>query len=227
MRARRAGAIAALVTTGQHVLRRPGRRRRRRPGPRPPPRASPACSATPTVGGSTASRRARTSPSRSPRPTRCVAGAPFTITFPGGTNELPSSSNGLTITSYRDLTLSYQMHGSTFTSGTIQNPGTATINGNPTPNTAAIGPADVFTIGQPGPFPPGTLVTPDVSVGSTAGAVGQLDHDQRAAAHHDRAHQQLVRRPGHLRHPAGHRHHHSRRQRDAAAGGRRRTRRCG
>ena len=93
-------------------------------------------------------------------PDQVVSGAPFTITFPGGTNVLPSSSNGLTITSYRDLTLSYQMHGSTF-STPIDNPGTATINGDPTPNTAAIGPADVFTIGQPGPFPPGTLVTPD------------------------------------------------------------------
>ncbi len=105
-------------------------------------------------------------------PDQVVTGQPFTITFPGGTNELPSSSNGLTITSYRDLSLAFQIHQSTFTAGTIQNPGIATINGDPTPNTAAIGPADTFTIGQPGPFPPGTLVTPDVSVDATAGAVG-------------------------------------------------------
>ena len=54
----------------------------------------------------------------------------------------------------------------------MQNPGSATINGTPTPNTAAIAPADVLTIGQPGPFPPGRLVTPDVSVGAIAGAIG-------------------------------------------------------
>ena len=105
-------------------------------------------------------------------PDHVTAGQPFTVTFPGATNVLPSQSNGLTITSYRDLTLSYQVHGTVFDSGTIQNPGTATINGNPTPNTATINPGDTFTLGQPGPFPPGTLVTPDVSVGATAGLAG-------------------------------------------------------
>ncbi len=105
-------------------------------------------------------------------PDRAVAGSQFTLTFPGGTNELPSQSNGFTITSYKDLYLSYKIHGTTLDNGTIQNPGTATINGDPTPETAAIGPADTFTLGNPGPMPPGTLVTPDVSVDATAGSAG-------------------------------------------------------
>jgi hypothetical protein len=99
-------------------------------------------------------------------------GQSFTITFPGGTSELPSKSSGFTITSYKDLSLSYQIHNTTFDDGTINNPGTATINGNPTPETATINPSDTFILGNPGPFPPGELITPDVSVGATAGAAG-------------------------------------------------------
>lgn len=134
-------------------------------------RTFPAVKCTATVGGGQISQSQDITVSIV-APDHVTAGQPFTVTFPGATNVLPSQSNGLTITSYRDLTLSYQMHGTAFDSGTIQNPGTATINGNPTPNTATINPSDTFTLGQPGPFPPGTLVTPDVSVRATAGLAG-------------------------------------------------------
>ena len=40
---------------------------------------------------------------------------------------LPNSSNGLTITQYSNLSTTFQINGTTFTSGTIVNPGTATL----------------------------------------------------------------------------------------------------
>ncbi len=169
MRARRAGVVASLIAlVGSTVVATAAS------GPaaaQTATRSFPGVQCSAKIGAQTLTQSQDIEVSIT-APDQVVTGQSFTITFPGGTNELPSSSNGLAITSYRDLTLSYQMHNSTFTSGTIQNPGTATINGDPTPNTAAIGPADTFTLGQPGPFPPGTLVTPDVSVNATAGAVG-------------------------------------------------------
>src|SRR5262245_27323953 len=137
MRARRGIAGAALVAlTGSLLVAGSGA---------PPAVAQTATKTFPQVqcsaqvGASTLTQRQDVSVSTT-APDQVVTGQPFKITFPGGTNELPSSSNGLAISSYRNLSLSYQMHGSTFTSGTIQNPGTATINGSPTPHTAAIGP---------------------------------------------------------------------------------------
>ncbi|MGZ6894649.1 MAG: Calx-beta domain-containing protein [Acidimicrobiia bacterium] len=169
MRAHRAGVVAALVTlSGSLVVAGSASAPA---GAQTATKSFPAVQCSAKVGSQTLTQSQDVSVSIT-APDQVVTGQPFTVTFPGGTNQLPSSSNGLTITSYRDLTLSYQMHASTFTNGTIQNPGTATINGDPTPNTASIGPSDTFTIGQPGPFPPGTLVTPDVSVGATAGAIG-------------------------------------------------------
>lgn len=170
MRARGAGAIASVVAlTGGLVV--VGSVSEQPAGAQTATKAFPGVQCTATISGSKVTQSQDITVTIV-APDQVAAGQPFTITFPGSTNELPSSSNGFTITSYRDLTLSFQMHGTTFTSGTVQNPGIAHINGDPTPNTAAIGPADVFTIGQPGPFPPGTLVTPDVSVGAAAGAVG-------------------------------------------------------
>ena len=171
MTARRVGIVASLVTLmGAGFVAT---------APSPPAgaqtvtRSFPGVTCAAKIGTTTLSQSQDITVSIS-APDRVVAGQPLTITFPGGTNLLPNKSNGFTITSYRDLTLSYQMHGSTFPAGTIQNPGTATINGSPTPNTATIGPADTFTLGQPGPFPPGTLVTPDVSVAATAGAADSV-----------------------------------------------------
>src|SRR6476660_8181519 len=171
MRARRAGAIAALVALSTALFVAFGTGSTPTAGAQTATKSYPGVQCNATIGAQHLTQ-SQDITVEIQAPDQVAAGAPFTITFPGGTNQLPASSNGFNITSYRDLTLSYQMHGATFTSGTIQNPGIATINGDPTPNTAAIGPSDVFTIGQPGPFPPGTLVTPDVSVGSTAGTVG-------------------------------------------------------
>src|SRR4051812_6940903 len=171
MRARRAGAIAALVALSTTYFVAFGSSGAPEAGAQTATKSYPAVQCNATVAGSHITQ-AQDISVEIQAPDQVATGKPFTITFPGGTNELPASSNGFNITSYRDLTLSFQMHGATFTSGTVQNPGTATINGDPTPNTAAIGPADVFTIGQPGPFPPGTLVTPDVSVDAIAGAAG-------------------------------------------------------
>ncbi len=105
-------------------------------------------------------------------PDHVTPGQAFTVTFPSSTSVLPSSSNGLTITSYSNISLSYQAHSTTFNSGTIVNPGFATINGNSTPETASLSAPDTIVMGEPGPFPPGTLVTPDISVQATAGAAG-------------------------------------------------------
>jgi len=112
----------------------------------------------------------------------------FAITFPGGTAMLPTQSNGLTITSYSNIFLTYQIHNTPFTSNTIVNPGTATLipAGSSTPQTiveaASLPAPDQFKSGQPGPFSPGTpgpnnqatLITPDLSVSATAPASGSV-----------------------------------------------------
>jgi hypothetical protein len=126
---------------------------------------------TAVVGGSTVSQKQDVTVSIT-APDQVAPGQQFSVVFPTATNVLPKSSNGFTITSYSNLSLSYGIHGTTFDSGTIVNPGTATIDGNPTPETATLPTPDSIKLGQPGPFPPGTLVTPDISVSATAGAVG-------------------------------------------------------
>lgn len=126
---------------------------------------------TAMVGGGSISQKQDVAVSLS-APDRVAAGQQFTVAFPSLTNVLPSSSNGLTITSYSNLSLSYQINGTTFDSGTINNPGSATINNSPTPETATLPTPASIKLGQPGPFPPGTLVTPQVSVTATAGAAG-------------------------------------------------------
>src|SRR3954451_4575621 len=171
MHGRRLGAIAAMVTMASTYFVVFGTASAPPAGAQTATKSFPGVQCNATVAGSHITQSQDISVEIQ-APDQVATGSPFTITFPGGTNQLPASSNGFSITSYRDLSLSYQIHGATFAAGTIQNPGTATINGNPTPNTAAINPTDVFTIGQPGPFPPGELITPDVSVGSVAGAVG-------------------------------------------------------
>ena len=105
-------------------------------------------------------------------PVSVAPGQQFTVLIPGETSVLPSSSSGLTVKSYSNLSLSYAINGTSFDNGTIDNPGTATINGNPTPEVVSLPTAASIKLAQPGPFPPGTLVTPDVSVEATAGAAG-------------------------------------------------------
>jgi len=112
----------------------------------------------------------------------------FTVTFPGGTAYLPTQSNGLTITSYSNIFLTYQIHNAPFTNNTIVNPGTATLipAGSTTPQTivqaATLPAADQIKSGEPGPFSPGTagpnneatLITPDISVNAVAPASGSI-----------------------------------------------------
>ncbi|HEX4490283.1 MAG TPA: Calx-beta domain-containing protein [Acidimicrobiia bacterium] len=105
-------------------------------------------------------------------PDKVTPGQQFTVGFPGGSSVLPASASGFTVKSYQDLSLSYAVNGTTFDNGTIVNPGTATINGNPTANVVSLPTSTSIKIAQPGPFPPGTLVTPDVAVDATSGAVG-------------------------------------------------------
>jgi Calx-beta domain/Fibronectin type III domain len=121
-------------------------------------------------------------------PDSVAPGSSFTVTFPGGTAMLPTQSNGLTITSYANIFLTYQMHNATFTAGTIVNPGTATLipAGSTTPKSivqkATLPVPDQIKSGQPGPFSPGTagpnnyatLITPDISVNATAPASGSV-----------------------------------------------------
>ena len=105
---------------------------------------------------------------------------PFTLTFPGGSALLPSTSNGLTITSYSNQTLTYQIHGTTFTAGSVVNPGTAELVPTAPPSTpvnivqTATVAGDKFTTGNPGPFVPGTLNTPSISVSAIAPASGDI-----------------------------------------------------
>jgi len=110
-------------------------------------------------------------------------GEQFTITFPGGSALLPSSSNGLTITNYSNLGQTLQIHGATFDPGsaTVAPPGTATIVPTAAPHTpasiaqtASLPTADTVLFGTPGPFVPGTLTTPDTSVTVTAPATGPI-----------------------------------------------------
>jgi len=110
----------------------------------------------------------------------------FTMTFPGGSALLPNSSNGLNITSYNSLSLAYQVKGGgSFVSGSIVNPGTATIVPTAAPHTPANTPEtatistitntnDEFATGTPGPFVPGTLTTPTITVNVQAPASGAV-----------------------------------------------------
>jgi hypothetical protein len=114
-------------------------------------------------------------------PDTVAPGEVFTITFPGGSALLPNTSNGLTITNYSNLSLTYQINNATFVAGSIVNPGTATLVPTAPPNTpvtitetATLPTANRISIGTPGPFVPGTLTTPDITVQGTAPASGSV-----------------------------------------------------
>ncbi len=115
-------------------------------------------------------------------PNGVAPGATFGVSFPSLTSNLPSSAQGLTITSYRDLSTTYRVTGaSSVVAGSGTTDGPATINGEPTP-------AEVRTAGNdisgvvPGPVPPGTLVTPNGAAQIVAGADGSaitISRDRR------------------------------------------------
>jgi hypothetical protein len=146
----------------------------------------PQVNCTAVVNGTTISQKQDITVSIS-APDSVAPGSSFTITFPGGTAFLPTQSNGFTITSYSNIFLTYQIHNATFTSGTIVNPGTATLipAGSSTPQTiveaSSLPAPDQIKSGQPGPFNPGqggnnqaTLITPDISVNAVAPASGSV-----------------------------------------------------
>jgi len=105
----------------------------------------------------------------------------FTITFPGGSALLPSSSNGLNVTQYSNLSQTLQIQGGgAFVPGSIVNPGTAVLdptaagaNVNVVQTAAFIG-TDKYKAGNPGPFVPGTLTTPTITAKIQAPASGAV-----------------------------------------------------
>ena len=113
-------------------------------------------------------------------PDAVAPGQVFTLTFPGGSAVLPNKSTPFNITQYKNLSETYQIKGATFLAGSIVNPGTATLL--PTAGGAAqtivesssLPTADEFSSGNPGPFVPGTLTTPTITVQATAPASGSI-----------------------------------------------------
>jgi LPXTG-motif cell wall-anchored protein len=105
-------------------------------------------------------------------PTQTFAGTQFTVTVHGGTTDLPSSNSGLTIDSYQDLSTRYEVTGATIVAGSAVPAGTATINGAPTAGTVSLDGPNEIILATPGPIPPGTLITPNVSFKILAGAAG-------------------------------------------------------
>jgi hypothetical protein len=114
-------------------------------------------------------------------PDTVAPGETFTVTFPGGSALLPSASSGLTITSFSNLSLTHQINNAEFVAGSIVNPGTAQIDPtNPAlPNqtitqTSELVAPNRIKNGTPGPFPPGTLTTPTITVQAVAPASGEV-----------------------------------------------------
>jgi LPXTG-motif cell wall-anchored protein len=109
-------------------------------------------------------------------PTEVNAGSQFTVTFPGGSTDLPAGTDpgqpgNLPITGYTDLSTSYALVGANFVSGSAVPSGPPTNNGNTKTGTVVIS-GGAVTFGTPGPLDPGTLVSPTITVKATAGAAG-------------------------------------------------------
>ena len=98
-------------------------------------------------------------------------GENFAIDIPTTTAELPSSSQGLTINSYKDLKTIYRESGGSVVVGSGTTAGPATINGTDTPAVVDTNSTDIDP-GVPGPIPPGELITPDEGATITGGADG-------------------------------------------------------
>jgi hypothetical protein len=106
-------------------------------------------------------------------------GETFTVTIEGGSASLPTSASGLQITSYSNLSQTFQINGTNFNDGSIINPGTGTLTtaGGSVQTVvvnATLPAPNQLRISEPGPFPPGTLTVPDISVMATAPAEGSL-----------------------------------------------------
>ena len=165
-------------------------------------------------------------------PDSVTPGQTFTITFPGGSSLLPNTSNGLNITSYSNLTQTFQIKGTTFNPGSITSTGDTSVL--PTAGGAAQTVTESFSLpapdklqfGQPGPFPAGTLTAPDVSVMATTPASGDVTLDAFQLTTQVRL-DNAFERVGHVRGPDRHDHHDPGRSHEHSANGQRRSRRVG
>jgi hypothetical protein len=101
-----------------------------------------------------------------------VEGERFGFNFAGTFGQYPSTIGGQAISSYSNLTHSYAIDNAVFDSDSVQVQGTTKLDGSPIPDVAQVTSAHEFTRGVLGPFSPGYLSTPTVSVAATAGSAG-------------------------------------------------------
>jgi hypothetical protein len=100
-------------------------------------------------------------------PDSVAQGETFSASFPSIPADLPSSSQGLTINSYKNLLTKYRVNDATVVVGSGTNDGPATINGNSTPAQTDTTSTDMSP-DIPGPIPPGHLVPPNSAAQITA-----------------------------------------------------------
>ena len=103
-------------------------------------------------------------------PATVNSGDSKTISFPAGTNTLPASAMGASITSFQDMKMIFTISGSTFTIATKS--GTATNNGSATGESVAVETPHTLALSWAGPLTPGNLVSAPVAAHTKAGAVG-------------------------------------------------------
>jgi LPXTG-motif cell wall-anchored protein len=104
-------------------------------------------------------------------PATAAPGAPVTVTIPARTTDLPATNSGIAISQYTDIAVVYGVAGGTIDAASIASSGDTTINGTPTPGTATAA-GDALTTSVPGPMPPGSLASPQITfnvTGTTAG----------------------------------------------------------
>ena len=104
-------------------------------------------------------------------PKTASAGATFAASVGAGSTTLPTVSNGLPISSYVNLSTTYEVNGGTIVGGSLSAKAQPTINGKTVKGTAKVSGNTVIT-GIPGPIPPGKLVTPNVDFKIKAGGAG-------------------------------------------------------
>jgi hypothetical protein len=93
-------------------------------------------------------------------PDNVAPGEQFQVTFPSQPADLPSTAQGFTINSYKNLKTVYKVNGATVVASSGATDGPATINGNSTPAQTDTADPDMAP-DIPGPIPPGHLVPPN------------------------------------------------------------------
>ncbi len=104
-------------------------------------------------------------------PSLVATGSQFTVTIKGRTATLPATQGSFTINSFTNLSTTFRIDGATFASGSAAASGSATIDGTPIVGSLTLT-SNTIKTATAGPIHPGTLVTPDITVKVTAGAVG-------------------------------------------------------